>query len=319
MNKIISVLIILLAVVSCTTTTKKQIDVSKIKVTVSVDRFEEEFYVATQESLPKLKAAYPFLFPVQNPDSVWLNRIQNVKEIELYKKSQLVFGNFDSEKAEISDLFKHIKYYHPRFKVPKIVTLITNLDYQNNVMFTKEYLFISLDLFLGKNDAVYDGFPLYLAQNFEKSQLPVAIAKAVGLQFMKPEIGRQFIDVIVNEGKKMYLLDCYLPLKTDAQKMGYSTDELNWAVANETQIWKYFIENKFLYSTDTDLYTRFVAKAPFSKFYIDIDKESPGKIGVWLGWQIVRSYMNNNNVTLQQLLQTNAEEIFKKSKYKPKK
>jgi uncharacterized protein YjaZ len=62
-----------------------------------------------------------------------------------------------------------------------------------------------------------------------------------------------------------------------------------------------------------------MAEAPFSKFYIDIDKESPGRIGVWLGWQIVRSYMNNNEVTLQQLLQTNAEEIFNKSKYKPKK
>ncbi|MDF1518362.1 MAG: gliding motility lipoprotein GldB, partial [Lutibacter sp.] len=57
-----------------------------------------------------------------------------------------------------------------------------------------------------------------------------------------------------------------------------------------------------------------------SKFYIDIDKESPGRIGVWLGWQIVSAYMtNNNDVTLQQLLQTDAEEIFNKSKYKPKK
>ena len=82
---------------------------------------------------------------------------------------------------------------------------------------------------------------------------------------------------------------------------------------------KYFIENRLLYSTDSKLYARFVANAPFSKFYIDIDKDSPGRIGVWLGWQIVRSYMNNNSVNLQQLLQTNAEEIFKKSKYKPKK
>ena len=74
-----------------------------------------------------------------------------------------------------------------------------------------------------------------------------------------------------------------------------------------------------LYSTDSGLYDRFMANAPFSKFYIDIDKESPGRIGVLLGWQIVRSYMKNNEVTLQQLLQTDAEEIFKKSKYKPKK
>lgn len=319
MNKIISVLIILLTVVSCNTAKEKEIDVSNVNVTVSVDRFEEQFYSATAESLPKLKVKYPFLFPAQNPDSVWLNRIENKNELELYNKSQLVFGDFVTEKEELVNLFKHIKYYHPTFKTPEIITLITNLDYQNSVMFTKDYLFIALDLFLGKDDEVYKGFPLYLAQNFDKSQLSVAVAKEVGLQFMKPETGRQFIDVIVNEGKKMYLLDCYLPFKTDAEKMGYRINELDWAVANETQIWKYFIENKFLYSTDADLYTRFVANAPFSKFYIDIDKDSPGKIGVWLGWQIVRSYMNNNNVTLQNLLQTNAEEIFKQSKYKPKK
>ncbi len=319
MNKIIGVLIILLTVVSCKTDIKRQVDVSEIDITVSVDRFEEKFYAATKESLPQLKAEYPFLFPVQNPDTVWLNRIQDPKELELYKKTQLVFGDFESEKLEIADLFKHVKYYHPTFTAPEIITLITNLDFQNKVMYTKNYLFISLDLFLGKDDEVYEGFPLYLAQNFEKSQLPVAIAKAISEQYVISEKSRQFIDLIVNEGKKMYLLDCYLPLGTDAEKMEYSPDQIEWATTNEQQIWKYFIENKLLYSTDADLYTRFVANAPFSKFYIDIDKQSPGKIGVWLGWQIVRSYMNNNNVTLQQLLQTSAEEIFKKSKYKPKK
>lgn len=319
MNKIISVLIILLAVVSCKTDVKKQIDVSNIKVAVSINRFEEKFYATTQENLPELKAAYPFLFPAQNPDSVWLNRIQDLREIELFEKTQHVFGDFEIEKTEISDLFKHIKYYHPTFIEPQIITLITNLDYQNKVMFANEYLFISLDMFLGKDDEVYKGFPIYLAQNFEKSQITVAIAKAISEQYIVPENSRQFIDLIVNEGKKMYLLDSYLPKKSDAQKIGYSSEELGWANANEEQVWKYFIENKLLYSTDADLYTRFVANAPFSKFYIDIDKESPGSIGVWLGWQIVRSYMNNNNVTLQELLRTNAEDVFKKSKYKPKK
>jgi uncharacterized protein YjaZ len=124
---------------------------------------------------------------------------------------------------------------------------------------------------------------------------------------------------MINEGKKLYLLDSYLPDVSDAQKIGYSNDEIEWVTLNETQIWTYFIENNLLYSTDYQLNKRFIENAPFSKFYINIDKESPGRVGVWLGWQIVRSYMNNNNVTLQQLLQTNANEIFKKSKYKPKK
>ena len=38
-----------------------------------------------------------------------------------------------------------------------------------------------------------------------------------------------------------------------------------------------------------------------------------------LGWQIVKSYMENNEVTLDQLLKTEPTTIFNKSKYKPKK
>lgn len=319
MNRIISVLIILLIVISCKSEVKNDIDVSNIDVTVSVDRFEQKFYTTTKETLPVIKAEYPFLFPVQNPDSIWLARIQDPDEIELFNKTVELFGDFEAQEAEIENVFKHVKYYHPAFEVPKVISLITNLDFQNKVIYANDYLFISLDMYLGKSDPVYDGYPLYLAQNFESSQLSVDIGKAVSERFYKAKNSRQFIDLIVNEGIKMYLLDCYLPLKTDAQKMGYSKEKMDWVHGNEESIWKYFIENKLLYSTDPDLFTRFVADAPFSKFYIDIDKDSPGKIGVWLGWEIVRSYMNNNNVTLQQLLITNTEDIFNKSKYKPNK
>ncbi len=85
-------------------------------------------------------------------------------------------------------------------------------------------------------------------------------------------------------------------------------------------MWRHFIENEMLYSEDPKLNIRFIAPAPFSKFYLEIDNDSPGRVGAWIGWQIVRSYMkNNNNVTLPELLKTNAKEIFEKSKYKPKK
>jgi len=318
MNKFIGILIILL-LFSCKKETEKKIDVSGIDVTVSIQRFDQKFYETTVETLPEIKAAYPFLFPTQNPDSIWLNRINNEEEIILYKKAQAVFGDFEVEKSQIETLFKYIKYFHPTFKSPQIITLITNLDYKNKVLYAEDFLFISLDMYLGGNEEIYKDFPLYLARNFDKSQLMVDIGKAIGESYFIPSTNRQFIDLMVNEGKKMYQLDCYLPDASDAQKMGYSLESMEWVNSNEEPIWKYFIENKLLYSTDADLYTRFVANAPFSKFYIDIDKESPGKIGVWLGWQIVRSYMKNNDVTLQQLLQSNAEEIFKNSKYKPKK
>lgn len=316
MKRLFVLPIILLTLVSCKRGTVKKVDVSNIEVVVSIDRFEQKFYKADKKTLPTLKNEYPYLFPPQN-DSIWLNKIKN--EAELFHMSQEVFENFESEKSQIEDLFKHVKYYHASFKSPKIITLITNLDYENKVVYADSLLFVSLDMYLGKNNEVYQEFPMYLSRNFDKSQLVVDMAESISEKYFITSKKRQFIDVMINEGKKIYMIDSYLPFISDAQKMGYAEDKFEWVKENESQLWKYFIENKLLYSTDSELYSRFIADAPFSKFYIDIDKDSPGRVGVWLGWQIVRSYMDNNNVTLQQLLQTNAEEIFKKSKYKPKK
>ncbi len=316
MKNLVVLTVILLAVVSCQKKIIKKVDVSGIEIEVLIERFEQKFYTSNENTLQALKNEYPYLFPLQN-DSVWLNKIRN--EVELFNTSQTIFENFNEEKSQIEELFKHVKHYHSSFKPPKVITLITNLDYENKVVYADSLLFVSLDMYLGKNSEVYQDFPLYLAQNFEKSHLVVDIAKIIGEHYFISSKNRQFIDVMINEGKKMYLLDRYLPLVSDVKKIGYTSDKYNWTVANEAQIWKYFVENKLLYSSDAELYTRFISDAPFSKFYIDIDKQSPGKIGVWLGWQIVRSYMNNNNVTLQELLQENTEEIFKKSKYKPKK
>jgi gliding motility-associated lipoprotein GldB len=319
MTKILTLSIVLLSLLSCSKNTVQKIDVSKIEVTVEVDRFEQKFYTTTIETLPKLKSEYPYLFPTQNHDSVWIQKINNAEEKELSKRSEEVFKDFKNEKTQLEDLFKYIKYYHPSFKEPKTITLITNLDYQSKVMYADSLLFISLDMYLGRKSEVYQDFPMYLAQNFDKSHLIVDVAESIRNTYFVTSRSRQFIDLIIDEGKKMYMLDAYLPTLSDAEKMGYTIENLNWVEANEAQMWKYFIENKLLYSTDSNLISRFITDAPFSKFYIDIDKESPGRVGVWLGWQIVRSYMSNNNVTLQQLLQTNAETIFKQSKYKPKK
>lgn len=318
MNRLLIVTIVLLFAISCKNEIAKKVDVSNIKVTVFVDRFEQKFYEADERTLPSLKKEFPYLFPKQN-DSIWLNKINDKEERELYKKSQAVFGDFENEKAQIEDLFKHVKYEHPNFDPPKIITLITNLDYQNKVVYADSLLFVSLDMYLGKKSEVYQDFPVYLAQNFDKSHLVVDMASAISDRYFKADKSRQFLNMVIGAGKKMYMIDSYLPSVSDAEKIGYNEAEYEWAMNNEAQIWKYFIEKKVLYSTDSGLYDRFMANAPFSKFYIDIDKESPGRIGVLLGWQIVRSYMKNNEVTLQQLLQTDAEEIFKKSKYKPKK
>jgi uncharacterized protein YjaZ len=123
---------------------------------------------------------------------------------------------------------------------------------------------------------------------------------------------------MINSGKELYLKDILLPNYSDAERIGYTEKQVKWCQENESYMWEYFVSNKLLYSTESKLPNRFINLAPFSKFYLEIDNETPGRVGQWVGWQIVRSYMQNNEVSVVQLLKADPTDIFEKSKYKPK-
>lgn len=296
---------------------KLDVDVSSIDVSIEIDRFDIDFYTTKPEELSKTKEKYPILFPPQ-PDSVWVNKINNKDEQELFIETQKVFTDISDEKEQLTSLFKHVTYYNPKFVSPKVITMLTNIDYNNRIVYTDSLLLISLDAYLGSKHEFYNEYPAYVKQNNTKNHIVVDVAKAIVGKQMLPSRARSFVDKMIYRGKKMYLLDAYLPQIPDAFKIGYSQEKLDWAKSNEEQIWMFFIEKDLLYNTGKDVDKRFLDLAPFSKFYIEEDSQSPGRIGEWIGWQIVRSYMQKNDVSLHQLLQTNEEEIFKKSGYKPK-
>ena len=304
---------------SCNSDKNKKIDVSDIDVNFSVERFDVDFYTSTKETLTRLKEKYSFFFPNEITDSISLSKIANADEQELFSETQKIYKDFSSRKNELTSLFKHVKYYNPKFKAPNVITMLTNIDYDSRVIYADSLLIISLDVYLGKNHQFYADYPNYIKENNTKGHLIVDVANTLIEKQISTSINRDFLGKIIHEGKKMYLLDMYLPEVSNKEKIGFEQDKLNWAIANEEQIWMYFIEKELLYSTDTKLNKRFIDKAPFSKFYMEQDNLSPGRIGVWLGWQIVRSYMKHNDVSLQELLKINATDLFNKSKYKPKK
>lgn len=108
-----------------------------------------------------------------------------------------------------------------------------------------------------------------------------------------------------------------LPGQPAAAVISYTEDQYAWARANESEIWRYFVDRDLLFSTDSKLEQRFLSPAPFSKFYLELDSESPGMLGRYIGWRIVEAYMENNEVSLQQMLEKPAEEIFNDSRFKP--
>lgn len=319
MLRYVYLLIAFVSIISCTKKNNLQIDVSEIKINTEIKRFDQEFYKSPSSDLDELKTSYPYLFPLQNNDSIWVNKMKDKDEQELFAETQKLYSDFDYQKDRLTDLFKHIKYYFPDFEPPKVITLLSNVDYNNRVVYADSLLLISLDVYLGQESEIYLDFPNYVKANFTKDHLIVDVASRITDVQIPLSSNRTFISRLIQEGKKMYLLDTYLPKISDAEKIGYTQEQMDWADFNNQDIWKYFVQNELLFSSDQELSKRFIDQAPFSKFYQANDSDSPGRIGVWMGWQIVRSYMKNNDSSLKELLKKENEEIFKKSKYKPTK
>lgn len=317
MRKIFSFLLMTLFVMSCKNENKLEVDVSNINVDLKLARFDVDFYNSTPETLSNTKEIYPMFFP-HDIDSVWLNKIQNKDEQELFAETQKIYPNLSSLEKELEQLFQYIKYYDENFQEPVVISMLTNVDYENRVLFDSGLLLISLDCYLGATHEFYVDFPEYIRQNNREEHIIIDVANAIINKQMNPNNERSFINKMIYEGKKMVLLDAYLPNVSDREKIGYAQEKFDWATSSEEDIWKYFIERELLYNTNSKLNKRFLDTAPFSKFYLGEDNLSPGRIGVWIGWQIVRSYMENNDVSLPELLRTEEDIIFKKSKYKPK-
>jgi gliding motility-associated lipoprotein GldB len=312
-------LLILFIFCACSNESINKIDVSNVAVNFDVKRFDVDFYSSEDEGLQELKREYPYFFPREITDSISVSKMRNKAELELFVETQNIYKDFAPVKRQLTALFKHIKYYSPKFIAPDVITMLTNIDYDSRVIYADSLLIISLDVYMGKNHTFYADYPKYIKENNTQQHLIVDVAEAIVERQILNFKERSFVGKMIYEGKKMYLLDLYLPSVKDKEKIGFEDDKFNWVLSNEEQIWLYFIEKNLLFSTDTKLNKRFLETAPFSKFYMEHDNLSPGSVGVWVGWQIVRSYMKHNDVSLQELLKINDLDLFKKSKYKPRK
>lgn len=312
--------LVLSVIYSCNENHEIEEEISKINVDFKVSRFDLQFAEAKPGDLAELKRRYPYLFPQQYPDSIWVAKLNDTIQKELSDEVLKSFPDFSEQEAGLITLFQHIKYYFPQVPVPNVVTLTSDVQYDTRVVLTDTLLLLGLDNYLGAQHHFYEQIPKYVAADLDKKYLVSDVASAFTNKVVPRSKDRSFLGQMIYYGKQLYLKDKLMPSAPDAVIIGYSQDEFDWAIANEEPMWRNFIEQEHLYSTDRELAARFLDPAPFSKFGLElIDNESPGRVGRYIGWQIVRAFMDRNQVTVQELLGIPAEEIFKKSNFKPQK
>lgn len=301
-------------------------------VQVKIHRYEKALFAVSvkdlKNGLKKLLPEYSFFIP----DSA-LNDSLSLLQMKSFLTDRLIITLFDDcikKYPDVKDLesafskaFSYYRHYYPEKKIPEVYTCVSGLYYEEPVRFDDSVLIISLDMYMGTNYKYYKemlaGVPLYMQKRFRKeSVLPDCMRKIAKQTIDNSKGNNRFIDRIIYEGKIQYFIDAMLPDTPDSIKIYYSPAQMEWCVKNEEKVWSYIIENKLLYSTDVSMTAKFCSEGPFTAVF---SKQSPPRVGNWIGWQIVRSFMENNKkVTLKELFgNQDSQAILTKSKYKPKK
>lgn len=328
--------VLLSSMVLCSCETNSlDVDVSGVQVEeVNVQRFDRDFFALNADniamSLPALRSKYPGfseLF-IQNilcqrgiTDSSCVPEIIRFitdKDMRAaYEDCQKEFPDLDQIEEQLTDVFRHYSYYYPQGKRPRVVAMMSGFNYA--IAYADTSISLGLEMYLGSKSRFYDmyQFPAYIRANMRKEYIVKDLVYA-WVSKAYPEKGKSgtLLNEMVYKGKLLYLVDALMPQTHDTIKIGFTKNQLDWCVANEANMWGFLIKNKFLYSNDVQTVTKFTGEAPFTTGFV---KESPGRTGVWIGWQIVRRYMDNNpDITFDQLMQEmDAQKILANSKYKP--
>ena len=310
---------------------KKEKEIAAIPMNFDWIRLDSLFMKTPDAKMGELSAQYPYFFTQSVTPEEWceirkgsifpdIPAFANLHYADLYGEIEKSVGTLSAEKKEIKNLFQHIKYYFPKFEPPKVVMLISRVAYETRVIYADSLLLIGTDNYLGTQHKYYQDMDKYIRADLDKKNLVIDVADAFADKLVPRGIHLTFLDNMIYEGKKLYLESELLPKKTPADLLRYDAKKYAWAEANEAEIWRYFIEKELLYQTDKKLLTRFLYPAPFSKFYLELDNESPGQIGRFIGLRIVQAYAKNHKEeSMLKILAMKPDELFKQSLYKPNK
>ncbi|CAN5275456.1 gliding motility lipoprotein GldB [soil metagenome] len=241
---------------------------------------------------------------------------------EIYSDCNKAFpDDFSDLENELTDAYKHFRYYFPNGKLPAAVySTITRFNY--NIFNVEGSYGISLEFYLGKDnlfyDALHDQWPAYRRRVSSKEYMATNFVKAWMMnEFPYNPKKNDLINKMVYEGKLLYLQKALLRNEPDSIITGYPQPKLDWAIANEAKMWATMIEQKKVYSENEEDLNHFTEDGSFTA---GLPKESPGKAGNWIGLRIVESFMEKNpKITLAELMKMDdGAALLNRSKYKPK-
>jgi gliding motility-associated lipoprotein GldB len=328
MKKLIFLLV--LALFSCSMEEETCIDAPSVNEIepVILERLEDRLFAVTNpgEVLQFLQnypiLAREFLGSNQYPSDTILARemfrvLKNPYTDSLLRETEKYFGDMSDLKKDFEEAFSYIRYYYPDFKPPVIQTMVTGFG-SSEMYVSEERIIIGLDFYLGPQGKYRpQGIPQYILQRYDKPYIVPATVLLYADRYLRenPADNTMAADMIYY-GKKYFFTKNMMPCTPDSLIIWYGDKELANVKENKNLLWYHFLENELLYETKHTTKSKYLDERPN---VTEIGAQCPGRIGAWIGWDIVKEYHERNSkVTLQELMANpDAQGILNEAKYNP--
>ena len=321
-------------ITSCSLDTKKP-NVSEITVDLTVNRFENDLFemdiMHPDMSISTLKQKYGdffdlYMFQITSlgvQDSILMRDrimsfVQDTNFRAVYRDCKKEFGDFAVETKALKNAFQYYKFYFPNKPIPSIVTMLSGFSFP--IVCDSFNLGIGLDMYLGKDYRFYSTLepplPNYLKVQMVKSNVVCDAMKGWAMSdYQIDESKAQVIDMMISQGRIISFLEKVLPDAKDTMRLGYTSSQLEWCEQSEKKIWQFFVQNKLLFSVDPTILSKYTNEGPTTNGF---PKESPGNIGKYIGWKIIKSYEKKHpEVSIEKLMEEkDLMKIYNESGYR---
>ncbi len=327
MKNVFILFVSLLCLISCGDSCDDGIDLSLTREKVDLERIDQQLRNSTtlndvKELLNKDQQFSKIIIPEGAPFEEFAYKIYRLSSDSildsLYQEVDKVYGDPSNLENELADMFARVKHYYPSFHQPTVKGFVSAFGGYDLIQ-TEKMILIGLDYFLGPQPRYYDNnFPSYILKYYTKDQLPVKISMSTSSQFNKfDREDNTVLAHMIYYGKAFYFTKQMLPCIHDSIITEYSPQEFKLLNDDPAFVWQHFVSNKLFYNTDRAAIQKYIDDRPKT---FEIGENSPGRVGRWLGYELVKSYMKENpDVTLQELMvETDAKKIFNESHYHPK-
>ncbi|SFT89966.1 hypothetical protein SAMN05216474_3040 [Lishizhenia tianjinensis] len=212
---------------------------------------------------------------------------------------------------EINDGFKHVKYHFPNAPLPTEIIWMNNLFAK--VHASDSAVSVGLEFYLGENHELIQNIPTNNLYAWQRRRMVKSyIARDVVQAWLQANVFKvptgKLIENIIHAGKVIYAVEAAFPNASDEDIMRYSSAELKYAREHEGMFWKYLVDQKLLFDNTERDKANLLNEGPYT---VGLPDDSPDRMGQFLGWQMVKSFMDKNeDVSLPQLLEIDYNKIL---------